>query len=318
MASTINTLTFENESGDDEFNIEEAKKEQVSLDSNDSESSESYDNKLQPTEETLELTETIEKLDLDQIPLGTDKVLMNRRNMKQEGEILVFNNAEQELQEISVETRCINELDSEDLDGDEEKDPDFDEKLAIVEMSEQAEKEDGDCEDSSRESVENEMDGVEQKESGDGCKLVFDDVEKYRAEQKIKEDNTEDDCEGQGGMGTEYLVTGNMEEYDETNDADFNPVYCNDTLSDVESEEEPETEENEETPEVIQLKSNACMFKIENMKIPPMEPNFEDDTNEEETGEMEDWNCPRAKSIDFLSNIFAFVLISTWTNPSRI
>ena len=61
-----------------------------------------------------------------------------------------------------------------------------------------------------------------------------------------------------------------MEEYDETKDADFNPVYCNDTLSDVESEDEQETEE---APEVIQLKSNACMFKVENMKgmVTPME-----------------------------------------------
>jgi hypothetical protein len=283
MTSTINTLTFENESGDDEFTLEDAKKEQSSLDSNDSDNSES-DDKLQPSEETLDLAETIEKLDLDQIPLGTDKVLMNRRNMKREGEILVFNNAEQELQEISVETRCINELDSEDLDGDEVVDPDFDEQLAIEEMSEEAEK-DEECEDSSRESVENEMDGVGQKDCGDGCKLVFDDVEQYRAEQKTGEDSNGDECEGQGGPGTEYLVTGNMEEYDETKDADFNPIYCNDTLSDVESEDEQETEE---APEVIQLKSNACMFKVENMKIPPMEPNFEDTTNEEETSAMAD------------------------------
>merc|ERR1711935_16893 len=98
---------------------------------------------------------------------------------------------------------------------------------------------------------------------------------------KTEEDSNEDECEGQGGPGTEYLVTGNLEEYDETKDADFNPVYCNDTLSDVESEDEQETEE---APEVIQLQSNACMFKVENMKIPPMEPNFEDTTNEEETG----------------------------------
>ena len=88
------------------------------------------------------------------------------------------------------------------------------------------------------------------------------------------------------------VFIGNMEEYDETKDADFNPVYCNDTLSDVESEDEPE---NEAQPEVIQLKSNACMFKVENMKIPPMEPNFEDETNEEETGEMEDWKGLRYK-----------------------
>lgn len=284
MASTINTLTFENESGDDDFTLEDAKNERVSLDSNNSESSESSQDKLQSIEETLDLAETIEKLDLDQIPLGTDKVLMNRRNMKTEGEILVFNNAEKELQEISVEPRCINELDSEDLDGDEVADPDFDEQLAIAETKEETEQ-DEDCEDSSRESVENDMDGVEQKDCGDGCKLVFEDIEKYRAEQKIVEDSNEDECEGQGGMGTEYLVTGNMEEYDETKDADFNPVYCNDTLSDVESEDEPE---NEAQPEVIQLKSNACMFKVENMKIPPMEPNFEDETNEEETGEMED------------------------------
>lgn len=178
MASTINTLTFENESGDDDFTLEDAKNERVSLDSNNSESSESSQDKLQSIEETLDLAETIEKLDLDQIPLGTDKVLMNRRNMKTEGEILVFNNAEKELQEISVEPRCINELDSEDLDGDEVADPDFDEQLAIAETKEETEQ-DEDCEDSSRESVENDMDGVEQKDCGDGCKLVFEDIEKY-------------------------------------------------------------------------------------------------------------------------------------------
>ena len=75
----------------------------------------------------------------------------------------------------------------------------------------------------------------------------------------------------------------NMEEYDDTKDADFNPVYCDQTLSDVESEENTqENDQDDSVPEVVELKDNSCMFRVENMKIPPMEADFD----EEET--MED------------------------------
>ena len=71
-----------------------------------------------------------------------------------------------------------------------------------------------------------------------------------------------------------------MDEYDETKDADFNPVYCDQTLSDVEIEDEKLEEEPEK---VLKLKDDACMIKVENMKIPPMEAKFvEDESNEME------------------------------------
>ena len=52
-----------------------------------------------------------------------------------------------------------------------------------------------------------------------------------------------------------------MEEYDDTKDADFNPVYCDQTLSDVESEENTqENDQDDSVPEVVELKDNSCMF----------------------------------------------------------
>ena len=82
-----------------------------------------------------------------------------------------------------------------------------------------------------------------------------------------------------------------MEEYDDSKDQDFNPVYCDQTLSDVESEEEKQDEEEDkedEVPEMVELKDNSCMFKVENMKIPPMEADFNEEEEEHDT--MEDWS----------------------------
>lgn len=257
MATTINNIELENESADDaSFTLDDAKREQESLDSVD----------LEDTEETsekqvdAELLEDMEKLDIEQIPLGTDKILLNRRNVTKEGEVLLFENEDE-----SVPEQNIDELDSEELDG--EDDPDFDAELAETQNRDEQSK-DEECEDSSRESVDgNDLQGTAVQVRGpspSNCKLVFDDVAQYKKEQAAE---SEDECEeGQVGMGTECLVTENMEEYDESRDPDFNPVYCDQTLSDVELEDT----QNEESPEVLQLKNDTCMLKVENMKIPPV------------------------------------------------
>merc|ERR1711884_176006 len=101
----------------------------------------------------------------------------------------------------------MGELDSEDLDGDEEKDPDFDEKLAIEEMKEEVEL-DEECEDSSRESIDKDefVGGVAEKESSGNYKLVFGDVEKFRNDNKKGEEN-EDEDENEQGQDTECMVT---------------------------------------------------------------------------------------------------------------
>merc|ERR1712173_348146 len=94
MASTINNMEFKNDisSEDGSFTLEDAKQEQESLDSVDLENHENP--------ETAVLTETMDKLDIEQIPLGTDKVLINRRNLKKEGEMFVFKGENQENTEI--------------------------------------------------------------------------------------------------------------------------------------------------------------------------------------------------------------------------
>ena len=203
MASTINNMEFKNDisSEDGSFTLEDAKREQESLDSVDLEEIQ------QENSETAVLTETMDKLDIEQIPLGTDKVLINRRNLKKEGEMFVFKDEEKEEEEMkgNFSDQNIEELDSEDLDGDEEKDPNFDEKLAIEEMKEEVEL-DEECEDSSRESVDKDefVGGVAEKESSGNCKLVFGDVEKFRNESKKEEENEDEEEQGQG---TECMVT---------------------------------------------------------------------------------------------------------------
>jgi len=251
---TINTIEFREEASQEDvsFNVEETN-EQNSVDS-----VESMEGNTCEEEETGDCAEEgdaaqededCEDLDMEQVPIGVDKIRCERRNKTCEGEQLVFTNPETDL---PVQT--INELDSQDLD--DENDTSFHPENQPESPSRA---EDEACEDSERESVDGEdLDGVMMKVgTGDNNKLVFPD-------QVIEEDTNEE----------EPSVTVNEKEYVEEEDADFNPAYCGETLSDC--EEDNDADEQITQPEVIHLADNACIMKVDPMMIPPPEDNDEE------------------------------------------
>merc|ERR1711970_271402 len=145
------------------------------------------------------------------------------RKQEKMAECLVFTN--EELEELPSQT--INELDSNDLDDEDGADCTFD-----VEKEPEVE------ENSEDDNEENEsIDGDDLKEATEvetangNCKLMFKDIPKNKEvsdeEEKCEEEETED-------MEEEKSA----EPYNEEEDADFNPVMCGDTLSDIEVDEE--------------------------------------------------------------------------------
>jgi len=192
-----------------------------------------------------------ESLDMEQIPLGTEKIMCERNGKMVEGEELVFVNPDTDL---PVQT--INELDSKDLD--DEHDQSYNPEQAEESPSQQAE--DEECEDSERESVDGEgLDGVMMKLGvNDHKKLVWADDNCRQEEDTNEEMNSAED------MDAEPCKTV-PQEYDEEADPDFNPVYCGETLSDcdedVEGEEEP-------VHQVLNLAGDTCIMKCSDMMIP--------------------------------------------------
>jgi len=257
---TINTIEFREEVSqeDTSFHVEEnSQEEQASVGSIESMEEQSQE----PEEEAAHEDEPSdeEDLDMEQIPLGVDKITMERGGKIIEGEQLVFSNPETDL---PVQT--INELDSQDLDDDQDASfrPD-----AHPESPSQAE--DEACEDSERESVDNEdLNGVMMKLGSDNNnKLIFPEGE---VEVSAEHDTNE-----------EMPSATHEKEYIEEEDPDFNPAYCGETLSDCEDEQEGDEEAQ---PEVIALTEDGCIMKVDPMLIPP--------PHEEEAEEMVQAEAP--------------------------
>lgn len=225
----------------------------------ESEDSETEENTIESDEENL-LPE--------QIPVGLKEIKLLRKQEKM-AECLVFTN--EELEELPSQT--INELDSNDLDDEDGADCTFD-----VEKEPEVE------ENSEDDNEENEsIDGDDLKEATEvetangNCKLMFKDIPKNKEvsdeEEECEEEETED-------MEEEKSV----EPYNEEEDADFNPVMCGDTLSDIEVDEEEE--DKEEELEVLHQAEGTCMLKCDFMKIP-----MESLENEEEQVSQESMEC---------------------------
>ena len=236
---TINTIEFQEEATfeDTSFNCPE---EQVS--ENMEETTQEEDTQEEEEEcvdENEEECEEEESLDMEQIPLGTEKIMMERNGKSMEGEELVFVNPDTDL---PVQT--LDELDSKDLD--DENDVSYNPENCVETPSQE---EDEACEDSDRESVDGEdLEGVM---INLGKKLVW-------AGENEEEKETEEEM-----ASTEEVVE---TKYDEEEDPDFNPVYCGETLSDcdedVEGEEEP-------IPQVLNLAGDTCIMKCEEAMMIP-------------------------------------------------
>lgn len=271
---TINHLTFEEENAqeDPSFNVDENVEVESDYTSSEEESMEENSAAESEDGETEEMTKGMDQLDIEQIPVGVDKVTMTRNNKTLEGEVLVFATPESD----DVTEQNINELDSQELDGDSdlEFNPD-----ALKNTPEEQEQDAADEEyDSEGDDVDgDDLNGITVATDVNGDeKLVFSDVTEFRENNKPEEQSAEGESVEE--IGTEGMVS--TKEYDEEEDPDFNPVYCDQTLSDVDTEEEGE----DDVPPAVRLTGDMCILRCDKpMAIPPQEESFE----EEVSGAME-------------------------------
>jgi len=255
---TINTIEFQEEVSqeDTSFHVEEnSQEEQASVGSVESMEEATREEEEAPSAATEGSDSDQEDLDMEQVPLGIDRISLERGGKVSEGEALVFSNPDTDL---PVQT--INELDSQDLD--DEHDASF---RPDAQAESPSQEEDDACEDSERESVDNEdLDGVLMKVgTNENNKLVWPDERANKDESITNEE--EEEIPSATTMEKEYV---------EEEDPDFNPAYCGETLSDCEDEAEGE---QEAVPEVINLNDNGCIMKVDPMVIPPPEEEIEAD-----------------------------------------
>merc|ERR1712096_33080 len=184
----------------------------------------------------------------EQIPVGICETGLSKKTGTPT-EALVFPDTDALVQ-------TLDELDSEILDDEEDAvyDPQED---AQREHSTQSDEEEDDKMSDSESVDEEDLVGVKEVESSNGnhVKLQFDDVLKSRPEEEDEEEEPSEDVEDKM--------------YNEAEDADFNPVYADQTLSDVE-ENEGEEEADTEVINVGQGGTNL-MIRCDFIKIPPPE-----------------------------------------------
>merc|ERR1712072_1366593 len=170
---------------------------------------------VEEEEEEEESIESEDGCDMDQVPVGVETISCERNSKRVEGQVLVFTNPDTDL----VPTN-INELDSCDLD--DETDPVYHPEDA---HNQEQPSQEQDSSDSERESIDqDDLEGVttHHKIQTGEQKLIFADVIAARQDASDEEDEENSNM--------------NEKEYNEDEDADFNPVYCNQTLSDVEED----------------------------------------------------------------------------------
>lgn len=248
---TINTLNFheENSQEDTSFNVDEQYSENMEETTQEEETQEEEHCSEQESEEDCEEEEA---LDMEQVPLGIQKIVCERNGKMMEGEELVFTNPDTDLPAQTLE-----ELDSKDLD--DENDVSYNPESHNLESPSQ--EEDEACEDSDRESVDGEdLEGCMMKLGvNENMKLVW---------KKDGEEDTNEEMESKEEEEEEEEVEKEEAEYVENEDPDFNPVYCCETLSDcdedVEGDEEP-------MPQVLNLAGDTCYMKCEDQMLIPVD-----------------------------------------------
>jgi len=116
---------------------------------------------------------------------------------------------------------------------------------------------------------------VEEKKDGE-CKLKYKDIEEYRNKTRINS-SEEEEAADTDKPSEEVTMNSDLSAYDSGEDDDFNPVYCADSMSDIDidgsdnetQEDEPEIEEQGEG--YIHKKTGEtlkCIRMIDEMKIP--------------------------------------------------
>merc|ERR1711881_698392 len=120
---------------------------------------------------------------------------------------------------------------------------------------------------------------VEEKKDGTS-KLKYKDVEEYR--NKVRRNSSEEEQEAADSAekpSEEVTMNTDLSAYESAEDNDFNPVYCADSMSDIDiegsdnetQESEPEVEEQGDRCRYIHKKTGEtlkCIRMIDEMKIP--------------------------------------------------
>jgi hypothetical protein len=241
---TINTINFQEELSQEDTSFHCAENNSEHME----ETTQEEDTRDEPISENNSESEE-ECLDMDQVPLGSKKIVCGRNGETIEGEELVFVNPDTDL---PVQT--LEELDSKDLDDD--NDVSFNPENVAESPSQE---EDEACEDSDRESVDG--------EDLNGCMMKLGVHEHSKLIWAKKEvDTNEEEAEEEEEMASEDVDENVEAKYNEDEDPDFNPVYCGETLSDcdedVEGEEEP-------VPQVLNLDGDTCTMKCEEVMMIP-------------------------------------------------
>jgi len=223
------------------------------------ENSQEDDTYLQPEtiEENTEEGSTIEsdaseELEMEQVPLGVKEFKTLKNNKETTLKVLVFNSEDQQAQ-------TIGEMDLEsDDEAAEEYAPQESEKIEADQFSEE------DCSDA--ESIDKEcMDNIKiVYKDQQVSKMEFKDVAEWRLQKITEKASIESDTE------SDVIEEAS---YNEELDKDFNPVYCDQTLSDVEVEN---ADENLVTPEVVELADDNVMIKESEFVILPGEEEKDD------------------------------------------
>jgi len=243
----------------------------------------SFEPTTEPSQDDLEekSQEENEKdsIDMDQIPVGKVKFTLDGND----AEALVYANEDVKVTTIN-EMECNDTLDEDDFLYNPEKDEDLEKNKEEenidcmncinkeeehLEMNSQ-EDEDLDQDDCC-DNEENEFEVVKQKESKDENgenlhKLKFKDVEQWKLKnsEKEAEDAVSDDEEQESKSKEEGEIQSQEEQ---EIDEDYNPIYNDETLSDVE-EPEDENDEDLKQPEVVYTADQFVMIKEVGSSVP--------------------------------------------------
>jgi len=265
--STILTAEFDTNEEDIDYKSENEQESQNSLEEN---SQESIENEEAPS------------IDVDQVPVGKVEFELTERK-KCTGEALLYPGSDEKVTTIN-ELECEDTIDEEDCTfnieneeiNEEDSQEDCDEEMGEGENEEndeeKGEEEASDIDDEDLKNYE-----VVTKPGTEICKMKFKDVEAWKSENCQKEEETsnmEEDCSQEGEEEAEKSpeepnLSKICENYNEEADEDYNPIYNEDTLSDIECEEDQDREDDEDLkkPEVVYTNDEFCMIKQDEVPV---------------------------------------------------
>ena len=239
----------------------------------------------------------VPSIDVDQVPVGKVEFELTERKVCK-GEALVFAGSDEKITTIN-ELECGDTIDEEDCtfnEAEAEAEEGDDSQEMGDDDDKNADKSDQDDDEDINEEDDEDLKNIEvvTKPGTDICKLKFKDVEAWKnsnMEESSQEENEENEgnekeeeeeaeADAEAEPEPEQNLSKICENYNENEDEDYNPIYNEDTLSDIECEEDQDREDDEDLkkPEVIQ-DDEFCMIKQDEV---PVIKNMQDSREEME------------------------------------